>query len=101
LVKKYEAGKAEDERANVIHTTMMERAAADRQLFSASPRNESGPPVRSQEVFFNAGSPWNVSAGHSYADLTPVTKFYEEKYKEEEERRIERLKKNKGTSVYD
>lgn len=49
LVKKYEAGKQEDARANIIHTTMMEAAAADRQLFSSSPRDDSGSPLRMPE----------------------------------------------------
>jgi hypothetical protein len=101
LVKKYEAGKEDDERANVIHSKMMEQAAADRQLFASSPRDETGPPVRNQEIIFNAGSPWNVSAGHGRADLSAATQYYEQKNKDIEAERIERLTRNKGRSVYD
>lgn len=36
-------------RQDALHVTMMEQAAADRQLFAASPTNASGPPLRMQE----------------------------------------------------
>ncbi|EXJ86983.1 hypothetical protein A1O3_03940 [Capronia epimyces CBS 606.96] len=100
LVKKYEAGKEADARANIIHITMMEEAAADRQLFSASPRDNSGSPLRMPETL-NFGSPWNVSAGHGTADLSELAKFYEERDRKAEKDRLQRLKKNNGASVYD
>ena len=36
-------------RKDALHTTMMEQAAADRQLFAATPTNAAGPPLRMQE----------------------------------------------------
>ncbi|KAJ4515702.1 hypothetical protein HRR83_004590 [Exophiala dermatitidis] len=100
LVKKYEAGKQEDARANIIHTTMMEAAAADRQLFSSSPRDDSGSPLRMPETM-NFGSPWNVSAGRGTADLSELAKFYEERDRKAERARLQRLKENNGVSIYD
>lgn len=49
----------------------------------------------------NAGSPWNVSAGHGTADLSALVKFYDEEHKQQEVERIQRLKKNNGVSIYD
>jgi hypothetical protein len=48
---------------------------------------------------FNAGSPWNNSAGHS-ADLKAVEKYYELKHNEEEKERIARQENRQG-SAYD
>lgn len=49
---------------------------------------------------FNFGSPYNVSAGQGTADLTELTKYYEDQHKEGEQERVARLKRQKG-SVYD
>lgn len=49
MVKSYEDNKRADETKNVIHTTMLEQAAWDRQLFSANARDESGPSLRNPE----------------------------------------------------
>ena len=49
LVQRYDAGKEVMARKDALHTTMMEQAAADRQLFAATPVNSSGPPLRHQE----------------------------------------------------
>ncbi|EXJ74213.1 uncharacterized protein A1O5_02508 [Cladophialophora psammophila CBS 110553] len=99
LVRKYDAGREVLLRKDAIHTTMMEQAAADRQLFAATPTDPAGPPLRNPESF-NFGSPWNVSAGQGTADLSALTKYYEGKNKEAERERVERFKKQKG-SVYD
>ncbi|KIW56614.1 hypothetical protein PV05_05262 [Exophiala xenobiotica] len=100
MVKSYEDNKRADETKNVIHTTMLEQAAWDRQLFSANARDESGPSLRNPESF-NFGSPYNVSAGRDTADLSALAKFYQDEKEEAEQQRIERLKRNKGRSVYD
>jgi len=99
LVQRYDAGREVLLRKDALHTTMMEQAAADRQLFAATPTNAAGPPLRYQEMF-NASSPWNVSAGHGSADLSALTKHYEEQQKEGEQERMARLQSQKG-SVYD
>jgi hypothetical protein len=49
MVKSYEDNKRADETKNVIHTTMLEQAASDRQLFSSNARDESGPSLRNPE----------------------------------------------------
>lgn len=46
LVKRYEAGKDAEHKRDAIHTTMMEQAAADRQMFAATPREDAGPSLR-------------------------------------------------------
>jgi hypothetical protein len=51
--------------------------------------------------FFNSGSPWNISAGRGTADLSALTKFYQDEKEGAEQQRIERLKRNNGRSVYD
>ncbi|KAJ9615659.1 hypothetical protein H2200_001735 [Cladophialophora chaetospira] len=99
LTQRYDAGKEAMARQDALHTTMMEQAAADRQLFGASPVNAAGPPLRMQEMF-NTGSPWNVSAGQGSADLSALSQHYDDRYKDLEQERIARLKKQKG-SVYD
>jgi hypothetical protein len=50
---------------------------------------------------FNFGSPWNISAGRGTADLSALTKFYQDEKEGAEQQRIERLKRNNGRSVYD
>ncbi|KAI1618578.1 hypothetical protein EDD37DRAFT_273305 [Exophiala viscosa] len=99
-IKKYEDNKKADETKNVIHTTMMEQAAAERQLFSGVSRDESGPTLRLPELF-NAGSPYNVSAGQGSADLSELAKFYKQESEVAEQERVARLKRNNGVSVYD
>jgi len=99
LVRQYDGGREVMEKRDALHTTMMERAAADRQLFAGTPVDPAGPSLRMQESF-NFGSPWNVSAGQGTADLSELAKFYEEKHKDAEQERIKRFKKQKG-SVYD
>ncbi|ETI25821.1 hypothetical protein G647_02597 [Cladophialophora carrionii CBS 160.54] len=99
LVQRYDAGREVQLRKDALHTTMMEQAAADRQLFAATPTNAAGPPLRNPEMF-NFGSPWNVSAGHGTADLAALAKHYEEDHKKIEQERIARFQKQKG-SVYD
>jgi len=100
LLQRYDDGKAVRHRQDALHTTMMEQAAADRQLFASTPTNAAGPPLRSQEIVFNGGSPWNVSAGQGSADLSALAKHYDDKHNEIEQERVARLKKQKG-SVYD
>ncbi|EXJ88192.1 hypothetical protein A1O1_05122 [Capronia coronata CBS 617.96] len=100
IVKKWEARREEDQRANILHTTIMEQAAADRQLFSSSPRDESGSPLRMPETM-NFGSPFNVSAGNGTADMSELVKFYQERDRKAEVERLQRLKKNNGVSIYD
>ncbi|KAK4943981.1 hypothetical protein LTR10_016501 [Elasticomyces elasticus] len=78
----------------------MEQAAAERQLFSGVARDESGPTLRLPESF-NFGSPYNVAAGQGSADLSELAKFYQQESEVAEKERIERLKRNKGVSVYD
>ncbi|KIW20198.1 hypothetical protein PV08_00773 [Exophiala spinifera] len=99
LVKQYEDNKKADETKNVVYMTMLERAAADRQLFAATARDDSGPALRNPELF-NVGSPYNVSAGSS-ANLSALAKFYQDENKEAERLRIERLKTNNGVSAYE
>jgi len=98
LIQQYEAGAESLLRKDALHTTMMEQAAADRVLFSNAQPNLAGPPLRHQE-FFNSSSPWNVSAGHG-ANLSALTKFYEDKHNAMEQERVEKQNKQKG-SIYD
>lgn len=120
LIKNYEVGQEVEERKNLIHSRLMEEAAADRQLFASSPRDQSGPSIRYPEyvnvpaclaclrhsadlIFraFNQGSPWNVAAGQGGADLNALTKYYHEKAQAQEEERLSRRKDGKVVSVYE
>eukprot|EP01099_Mayorella_cantabrigiensis_P005740 TRINITY_DN4642_c0_g1_i1.p1 TRINITY_DN4642_c0_g1~~TRINITY_DN4642_c0_g1_i1.p1 ORF type:complete len:125 (+),score=14.04 TRINITY_DN4642_c0_g1_i1:31-405(+) len=100
LVKKYEIGQEAETKKNVIHTTLMEQAAADRQLFAGTARDSSGPPLRYPEGL-NAKSPWNVSAGRDAVDLSGLAKYYKEQEQLQEEERLARRKDGKVVSVYD
>ena len=57
LIKTFETSQEEESRKNVIHTTMMEQAAADRQLFAGSPRDTTGSPMRYPEYVHDREKP--------------------------------------------
>jgi len=99
LVQRYDAGKEVMARKDALHTTMMEQAAADRQLFASTPVNRAGPSLRIPELL-NAGSPYNVSAGNGVADLSALSQYYTDTHQEAEQERIVRLQKQNG-SLYD
>lgn len=50
---------------------------------------------------FNQGSPINMPAGNSSADLTAVVAHYEEKNRAVESRRVSRMKDGKVESIYE
>ncbi|KIV90238.1 hypothetical protein PV10_07567 [Exophiala mesophila] len=100
LIKTFETSQEEESRKNVIHTTMMEQAAADRQLFAGSPRDTTGSPMRYPEAF-NVRSPWNVAAGRDSVDLSALTAHYKEQDRLQEEARVSRLKDGKVVTAYD
>ncbi|OTB02143.1 hypothetical protein M426DRAFT_322969 [Hypoxylon sp. CI-4A] len=73
---------------NTLRTNMIEQAAHDKHLFNyagKSPHVE----LKTPELI-NAGSPWNVPAGH-YPKLDHLTEHYRQKAAEEEERKLQRL----------
>ncbi|CAK4032039.1 Hypothetical predicted protein [Lecanosticta acicola] len=80
---------------NDFHTKAVEQAAADRVLFL----NESNQNVRHVDLRFpeqfNAGSPWNVPAGHGSADLSELIAKYEKEAYAENEKKLQQLKENK------
>lgn len=51
LIKQYETGTGNEAemRKDLLHTTMMEQAAADRQLFAGTGTDKSGPSLRYTE----------------------------------------------------
>ena len=50
---------------------------------------------------FNMGSPWNLAAGNSAADLKTLEQYYNNKHAAMEEDRVARMKDGKVQSVYE
>ncbi|MCJ1229184.1 hypothetical protein MMC12_005849 [Toensbergia leucococca] len=74
---------------NALHTSMIEQAAHDRNLFQSSPASKTIE-LKFPEIF-NTGSPYNIPAGHS-ADLSALIAHYEKKNAETEEKRMKAAK---------
>jgi hypothetical protein len=49
MVKNYKIGQEAEEKKNVAHTTLLEQAAADRQLFASQKRDTRGPDLNFPE----------------------------------------------------
>ncbi|TGO19340.1 hypothetical protein BPAE_0346g00110 [Botrytis paeoniae] len=85
LIDSYSHYKEKWAARNVLHVSMLEQAAFDRNLFQTV--------VGSAHVNlkfpeqFNTGSPWNVPAGHRARDMEKLVAHYEKFNKENEEKK--------------
>ncbi|MCJ1351868.1 MAG: hypothetical protein MMC33_001852 [Icmadophila ericetorum] len=79
LIKKYGSHKEVWTARNDLHTSMVEQAAHDRNLFQSTATTRQVE-LRFPEVF-NTGSPYNVPAGHS-ANLDQLIQHYHKKNEE-------------------
>ncbi|KAI9876527.1 MAG: hypothetical protein M1830_006311 [Pleopsidium flavum] len=78
---------------NTLHTSMIEQAAHDRNLFFNS-RPSAHVELKFPEIF-NTGSPWNIPAGQGGANLDKLIAHYEKKNVEAEERKVKTLREGK------
>ncbi|KAI0136645.1 hypothetical protein BJ170DRAFT_23291 [Xylariales sp. AK1849] len=94
----FEYFKEEDETRNALRTQLIEQAAHDKHLFVNAGKNPHID-LKTPELL-NAGSPWNVPAGHRGRNLQEVTEHYRKQHVEEEERKLKKLaaKAEKETS---
>ncbi|KAI0970388.1 hypothetical protein F4678DRAFT_436651 [Xylaria arbuscula] len=76
------------EARNSLRTELLEQAAHDKHLFLNSGRS-THVELKTPELI-NAGSPWNVPAGH-YINLDHVTEHYRKQAAAEEERKAKKL----------
>ncbi|KAH8675762.1 hypothetical protein BX600DRAFT_184829 [Xylariales sp. PMI_506] len=81
--------KEESEVRNALRTQAMEQAAHDKHLFYYSGKNPHVD-LKTPELI-NAGSPWNVPAGHRARGLEELTEHYRQQHLEEEERKVKKL----------
>jgi len=70
---------------NVLHVNAIEKAAGDRHLFN----NSAGPPTVNLKFpeTFNAGSPYNVPAGHGARDMETLVAHYAKLNQEADEKK--------------
>lgn len=99
LIEEYSTPSKTWEERNHLHTMAIERAASDRHLFYSQ-----NPPktidLSCPEVF-NQGSPINMPAGNSSADLSAVVAHYERKNAAVETQRVAQMKDGKVHSIYE
>ncbi|KAI9838687.1 MAG: hypothetical protein M1819_005001 [Sarea resinae] len=74
---------------NTLHTSMIEQAAFDRNLFQSG--NRDGKVELKFPEIFNTGSPYNVPAGHGGANIDKAIAHYEAANAAEEERKHKSL----------
>ncbi|KAK4636342.1 NADH-ubiquinone oxidoreductase [Fulvia fulva] len=96
ITKTYAEYKTKWAQRNDFHTQAVEQAAADRVLFLTE-TNQSN--VRHVDLRFpeqlNVGSPWNVPAGHGFANMDELIKKYETENFAENEKKLQQLRDNK------
>ncbi|RAL61685.1 hypothetical protein DID88_002753 [Monilinia fructigena] len=85
LIDSYSQYKEKWAARNILHVSMLEQAAFDRNLFQSDP-GSAHVNLRFPEQF-NTGSPWNVPAGHRARDLETLVAHYEKINKESEEKK--------------
>ncbi|KAA8573771.1 hypothetical protein MFRU_001g03060 [Monilinia fructicola] len=85
LIDSYSQYKEKWAARNILHVSMLEQAAFDRNLFQ-SDTGSAHVNLRFPEQF-NTGSPWNVPAGHRARDLETLVAHYEKINKESEEKK--------------
>ncbi|KAI9888393.1 MAG: hypothetical protein M1814_000509 [Vezdaea aestivalis] len=96
LMSKYTESQITNEERNSLHTSMIERAAYDKNLFQTEgSRTTRHVDLKFPEVF-NTGSPFNVPAGHGRANMDNLIEHYEKERQESEERL--RQRRSKGES---
>ncbi|KAI1857341.1 hypothetical protein JX265_008689 [Neoarthrinium moseri] len=81
--------RAEDEARNSLRTQLYEQAAHDKHLFLAQEKNLHID-LKMPELL-NAGSPWNVPAGHRGRNMEELTEHYRQQHVAEEDRKSKKL----------
>ncbi|KAG0647960.1 hypothetical protein D0Z07_5803 [Hyphodiscus hymeniophilus] len=94
LIDKYSDYKEKWAARNTLHTSMIEQAAFDRNLYQSSPGTKHVD-LRFPEVF-NTGSPYNVSAGQRARNMDELVAHYEKKNAGIEEKRAKASEEKKN-----
>ncbi|KKY24932.1 putative nadh-ubiquinone oxidoreductase 178 kda subunit [Phaeomoniella chlamydospora] len=104
LIEKYTEKQDAYQKRTELHMKAVEQAAFDKQLFKTEDKTglSRGINLRHPEQF-NNGSPYNVSAGQSGADLSKLVAYYREKNEQAEDLRTSKVRDNNGKvrSVYE